>query len=296
MKPMINRPGRLCLFLLVSLLTACLPVLGCAQRSPPQAKKVALAGHPQAEKIAVAGGIVLPKDDPPVLFKTVSERTRSEHPLVREPVYQSKQPRYCLLVLGPDAAKRIWIVLDGNTLFIDRNGNGDLTESDEPIKAESGNDDGAYFRVSILGADDKTKHTLHVFLTKSSLFGQEKDGPFTVHLSLSWTRNRTFGAWGDETGLLFFAVRPQDAPVIHMDGPLQMGFETHLPLIKKAKDTYELNVGVGTKGIGKGSFAHLQHEFGAIPPGAHPRAVLEFPNKVAGDPPWRIETVLKERC
>src|SRR5262249_38818786 len=42
-------------------------------------------------------------------------------------VYRS-QPRYCLLVFGPKAEHRVWLVLDGDSLYVDRNGNGDLTE------------------------------------------------------------------------------------------------------------------------------------------------------------------------
>src|SRR4029077_6354211 len=57
----------------------------------------------------------------------------------KEPVYQSKSPKYCLLVFGPNAETRIWLVTDlvaepweangaKNALYVDRNGNGDLTE------------------------------------------------------------------------------------------------------------------------------------------------------------------------
>jgi hypothetical protein len=51
----------------------------------------------------------------------------------KEPAYQSKSPKYCLLVFGPEAAARVWLVLDGDTLYVDRNGNGDLTEDGERI-------------------------------------------------------------------------------------------------------------------------------------------------------------------
>jgi hypothetical protein len=282
---MIDRTQRLRLILLVSLVAGCLPVIGCAQQAPP------LAG-----KISTFIPVELPEDDAPVPFKTVSERTRTECRLVKEPAYQSKEPRYCLLVLGPEAAERMWLVLDGNTLFIDRNGNGDITEPDEQVKAESFTDNGGHFRVDFPGANGKPKHRLEVFLQIPSHFEQVKDSPFVAILDLAWTRRRNFGAWGDETGPLVFARCPQDAPVIHMGGPLRMGFECRRPLIKKAKDTYELSVGVGTKGIGKGSFAHLKYWRGDIPEDVHPTAVLEFPNKIAGGPPVRIETVLKERC
>src|SRR5437868_9329865 len=54
----------------------------------------------------------------------------------KEPPYQSK-PKYCLLVFGPDAKTRVWLVLDGDVLYVDRNGNGDLTEPDERFTAKS---------------------------------------------------------------------------------------------------------------------------------------------------------------
>src|SRR5947208_1900490 len=53
--------------------------------------------------------------------------------IVKEPAYQSKAPRYCLLVFGPEARSRVWLVQDGDVLYADRNGNGDLTEEGERV-------------------------------------------------------------------------------------------------------------------------------------------------------------------
>src|SRR5687767_13811826 len=52
----------------------------------------------------------------------------------KEPAYESKAPRYCLLAIGPEAGFRVWLVLDGELLYVDRNGNGDLTEEGERLK------------------------------------------------------------------------------------------------------------------------------------------------------------------
>jgi hypothetical protein len=38
----------------------------------------------------------------------------------KEPRYQSHSPGYCLLLFGPDAKTRVWLVLDGDRLFADR--------------------------------------------------------------------------------------------------------------------------------------------------------------------------------
>src|SRR2546426_8963290 len=61
---------------------------------------------------------------------------KTERAIRKEPVYQTKDPRYCLLVFGPEAKTRIWLVLDGDTLYVDRNGNGDLTEQGERVAAK----------------------------------------------------------------------------------------------------------------------------------------------------------------
>jgi hypothetical protein len=58
--------------------------------------------------------------------------TRIDRTIAKEPAYQSK-PKYCLLVFGSDAKTRIWLVLDGDRLYVDRNGNGDLTLGPERV-------------------------------------------------------------------------------------------------------------------------------------------------------------------
>ncbi len=55
--------------------------------------------------------------------------------IAKRPTYQSKAPKYCLLVFGPEADTRVWLVLDGEVLYVDRNGNGDLTEDGERAQA-----------------------------------------------------------------------------------------------------------------------------------------------------------------
>ena len=62
----------------------------------------------------------------------------------KQPAYRSKAPKYCLLVFGPKAETRVWLVLDlvsepweadgaKNALYVDRNGDGDLTGPGERV-------------------------------------------------------------------------------------------------------------------------------------------------------------------
>jgi hypothetical protein len=69
--------------------------------------------------------------------------------IAREPAYAGKSPRYALLVLGPGARDRFWLVKDGDTLYVDRNGNGDLTDSGEKIAPRKGGsaEDGYAFEI-----------------------------------------------------------------------------------------------------------------------------------------------------
>jgi hypothetical protein len=225
-----------------------------------------------------------------------ADLSKIDRSLKKEPAYKSK-PKYCLLVLGPKAETRIWLVLDGEVLYVDRNGNGDLTEPGKRVTVATPNQDPASYEEVELIATDGTKHkfrfTLYGWFALRS--GKEDpDRPIEPSLDISWKDGRRFGAWGDEQSALPFSPRRQDAPVVHIGGPLQMGFEVRQPLRKTEDGTYELSAGLGTKGLGKGTFAHLVYN--VVPKDVHPKAVLEFPNKVSGGPPVRVEMVLKQRC
>src|SRR4051812_13656342 len=77
-----------------------------------------------------------------VICLALAGRTRGvdlakiDRSLRKEPTYQSKRPQYCLLVFGPEAKTRVWVVLDGDVLYLDRNGNSDLTDPGERIAAQ----------------------------------------------------------------------------------------------------------------------------------------------------------------
>ncbi|MBO0697590.1 MAG: hypothetical protein J2P46_04285, partial [Zavarzinella sp.] len=69
-----------------------------------------------------------------------ADLAKIDRAIAKQPAYQTKAPRYCLLVFGPEAKSRVWLVLDGDAVYVDRNGNGDLTDPGErvpmpPLKA-----------------------------------------------------------------------------------------------------------------------------------------------------------------
>jgi hypothetical protein len=160
----------------------------------------------------------------------------------KEPAYQGK-PRYCLLVFGKQADTRIWMVHDGKHFYVDRNGNGDLTDAGEKVAAAGAHQ---FYGYKIVERDGKTPHTMTVIC--------HNDG--TLHMELHGNRRQYVGidlmerpSWSD---------KPETAPVIHFGGP--MSFERYGPIYtiprKEGRGIrYSLRVMLGTPGIGKGTFA-----------------------------------------
>ena len=53
--------------------------------------------------------------------------------VTQEPNYKN-EPGYCLFALGLETPTNIWIVADGEELYVDLNANGDLTDDGGPLK------------------------------------------------------------------------------------------------------------------------------------------------------------------
>src|SRR5262249_30738143 len=132
-----------------------------------------------------------------------ADLTKIDRTILKEPAYKSK-PKYCLLVFGTEAKTRIWLALDGDVLYVDRNGNGDLTDQGEAIQAHQG----SWNIGDVLEADGTTRHT--------GLKLNTRNGSFLIQM-------RTSKGWwaevGNEVGRLHFAERTQDAPIVHLAGP-----------------------------------------------------------------------------
>jgi hypothetical protein len=166
--------------------------------------------------------------------------------LQKEPVYQGK-PRYCLLVFGRKADTRIWIVQDGKDLYVDANGNGDLTEVGEKYPGN-----GSFFRIGKLVERDGTIHkNLHIHC--------QSDGTFIMELHNDNGRRRQYVGM-DLMDRPALGDSPENAPIIHFNGP--MSLVRYGPIYKMPRMAapsksirYALRVMLGTPGLGKGTFA-----------------------------------------
>jgi hypothetical protein len=223
-----------------------------------------------------------------------AELARVDRAVKKEPAYQSRAPRYCLLVFGPQAKTRVWLVLDGDTLYIDRDGNGDLTDDGERVEKRKGKLT-QFAAGDVLDADGKTKHT------NVMVMQQEEEGHRLTFVTATVSGKRALMAGVDSRGILQFADKPHDAPIIHFGGDLCMGLnakfsESGREELVRGDGGEELYAWVGTPGLGEGTFAAVLHQAGDIPGDAHPLAQIEFPNKKADGPPIKANIILKERC
>jgi hypothetical protein len=244
-----------------------------------------------------------------------ADLAKIERRIAREPAYRTKTPKYCLLVFGLDAKTRVWLVQDGDTLYVDRNGNGDLTEDGKRVKIKQQNDNYRSFEVGDLTLGGLTHTGLSVMQMKAS--------PESVGNDQEWQRIKKSGpepwTWwvriaaergaddkrdlprkigyvinGDGAGMLLFADKPQQAPIIHLNGPFTLALQDCKQRLIAGEKTM-LQIGVGPQGVGPGTFAFVLYPQ-TIPNDAYPEAEITFPAKASGQEAIKRKWTLKQRC
>jgi hypothetical protein len=197
--------------------------------------------------------------------------------IAKEPVYQSKSPKYCLLVFGPEAKTRVWLVLDGDTLYVDRNGNGDLTEENERVQ-NNGKD---------FEAGDISELDREAKLANLRLRSDKEKGNCMVFIEVK-DKYRQYAS-------VQFADRPQDAPLLHFDGPLTMGLNEPVKLSRGNKSS-EIKAWIGTPCPPKVKSATVFLDHKGVPSNIHPVVAIEFPNEDVNGKPIKITAALNQRC
>ena len=267
---------------------------------------------------------------------SAADLAKVDRSIKKEPAYRSKSPKYGLLVFGPKAETRVWIVLDlagepsdpdgsKNLLYVDRNGDGDLTGADEKVSCSMKKHEGfvsfspepfvmhaPHFDVGEI-ADGKTRHT---GLTIDVDTYVQRYRPVSISVKANGRDEQFAGGQ-----LLAFASRPQDAPVIHFAGPSTMRvmmsngvlhvpinydekvdadkwYAEHPPRYEESPlvrgDSRLLVAQIGTPGLGRGTFAALSA--GVPPADLHPVAEIELPTSDPKATPTRIKVDLESRC
>ena len=174
-----------------------------------------------------------------------SDLTQIERRIHQEPNYESGSAKYCLLVFGAEAKQRVWMAVDGNTIYLDRNGNGKLTDD---AKTVVGSYAGWVYLGDIINSEG--------VYSKLRIYLPSANGTFKLSVTTPRHGGQTVGSLIRPT----LADKPDDAPIIHLGGPMTLAQYGPVQEIPRNQDgvsyrVTSLKLMIGTPGIGKGTFA-----------------------------------------
>lgn len=227
-----------------------------------------------------------------------------ERQIKKEPVYQSPKPGYALLLFGREPRLVVWVVLDGKTLYIDRNANGDLTDEGERFA------DLKDCTVELRDPDGKTRYLIERVRTHPSYY--------------TAAERRERAARGIQANLeIEVAIKgpveyrqrcdlqelwddPQKTQLAHFHGPLTIevlkyNFEIPAGLALKVENGESKVIAVvGTMSRKHGCWVVLGSSTDTdrrpISPGLFPAVEIEFPPADSAHAPVRRKYKLKEFC
>jgi RNA polymerase sigma factor (sigma-70 family) len=259
----------------------------------------------QAEAAAGRGGAGEAPAQPAPGFPDL---TKIDRTLVKEPRYRN-QPYYALLAIGPEAKQRVWLVVDGDVVYVDRNGNGDLTEANERVsrtkKIEVAPGMYKWMDSFDLGEVQGLPLRLDFWVRDKDFFPQTDFDEEAVrdHEENGRENATLFRVNPDGSNVpaqvpLAFCRQPKDAQVCHLAGPLTFALRSYYDL-ERQSDKNSLSVMIGTPGLRPRNstdpvFAPLATT--EVPADLHPVADLEFPHKDPTRPPIKLRVVLDQRC
>ena len=207
--------------------------------------------------------------------------TKIDRTIEKPPEGLTERAKYCLLVFGNEAKSKVWLIRDSGVLYVDRNANGDLTESSERVELKNRS-----FTVDGIGGPTDYLSDLRVY----PLTGEE----YRLRVKTNRSTYQYVGFLKADKPK--FASRPEDAPIIHFGGPMTLGqygpkqsFGRHIKGVSYRVTSLKLMV--GTPGLGKGTFAayHCKCRRKKTLTGE-----IEFARAGVGDP-VRIKTYYKMR-
>jgi hypothetical protein len=238
--------------------------------------------------------------------------TKVDRVIAKEPKYQS-QPRYALLVFGPKADIRAWLVMDGeDVLYVDRNGNGDLTEEGERVGVDAEATKkinvapGAYKGMNVFDLGTVGGQRLRL-----DFWVRNKDYVPTDNFYKTILKERRENDWENASlyrissdgsqaqNPILFAPRSADAQVTNLRGLLTIRpkWDDRQRIKSEGESDFDVNIGsicLPPRNCKYPLFSPLTTS--EVPKDLHPRAVFEFPNKEAGKPAITVEVVLNQRC
>jgi hypothetical protein len=206
---------------------------------------------------------------------------------------------------------RVWVVLDGTDLYVDTNGDGDLTAPGERF-GEDGKDFKPFEIADAGGPDRYLIQRLKVDRDDGE-FGAmldiqvETKGKYRQICTPVLKRSEEGRRRDARLGILMpvLAPRPAGAPVCHFHGPQRIRLDPGRQLLTGGEPAHlfaRLDTGAPPFGGLVTVRTHWMEKQGdravikLFSEDAHPVAEIEFPPKNPGNAPVRRRYELKERC
>src|SRR5262249_52437280 len=114
---------------------------------------------------------------------------------------------------GPDAKLRVWVVLDGDVLYLDRDRNGDLTGKDERFETCS-----ACSGITIRDPDGRTSY----LITSVGVYSEKTPSHRVLDVAVDIKGPLSYGQYCN----VALPDSPAKAAVAHFHGPLTVGPRT----------------------------------------------------------------------
>ena len=201
----------------------------------------------------------------------------------KEPKYSHK-PRYALIVLGTNADAKFWMVEDGESLYLDRNLNGDLTDDGPPI-ARTQSADLCDYKCRELTPVKGPKHT--DFCLRRWNNGESGDS-YGLSLAVGGKVPMYAGWFGT-----FWSSSPETVPIIQFGGPLVPTTLGQNGVFILGSKLDQLGIGFSNDGAGKGATSYLSID--ALPKEVVPEVEIDWP-VARGAAPIGTTERLTERC
>jgi hypothetical protein len=209
-----------------------------------------------------------------------TDLSKIDRTIGKEPAYASK-PGYCLVAIGPEAKTRLWLVVDGDTLFTSGK-NGELTNE---VTERSGNS----YKVRIPG----TWQELIVEVIRK--------GDKPVGVRVQWHLNLELAKRQTVEGVVLLGDNPKSASVIHLDGSYASTLRER-GVIQKGqwvRDGGEigsdLHVYIGSNVLQKEGNAFVRTWWSFPGPETRPVADIEFPHQDPKAEPLKMRVSLVHR-
>ena len=218
---------------------------------------------------------------------------KTDRSIGKEPAYAGK-PEYALLLLGAEARRRVWIVADGETIYVDRNGDGDLTAANERFASS---DDCK--QIDIGDPAGGKKYVIDRLIVHRDNSGKRPPS-LMAHVDVGPTPS--FQQYCDAR----LGASPAEAAIAHFDGPLAIGPSTanwKVPpetVLSTGARPDDLRAMVGTMSERHKCWvvvvSHKWMTGCCFPDGVRPRVAVEFPALTPGGPPVIEQYSLDEFC